>query len=155
MLPADFKFQFNTPTLLGKPVTAYPWSWRYILRHMFGFDAIRYSVSKASIVLFIKELQRRLDEQGIPILVRAPGRGQYRESEGYQRRAATPIFAATAKEVRQNASVNEGKFLEPVGKISTPNPVANDEAQIKGLWENTTAEVNKKLTSEGLPSLAA
>ncbi|KAJ3539890.1 hypothetical protein NM208_g5304 [Fusarium decemcellulare] len=173
MLPADFKFQFDTPTLLSNPVTAYPWSWRYIMRHLFGFDIIRYSASKASIVLFIQELQRRWDEQGIPILALSVHPGEVnteslRAINGTlvrliarlsfltpEQGATSPIFAATAKEVRQNAADYKGKFLEPVGKISTPNPVANDVVQVMGLWENTTIQVNKKLASEGLPSLAA
>ncbi|KAM5350259.1 hypothetical protein ACJ41O_006764 [Fusarium nematophilum] len=172
MLPADFKFQLDTPTLLSRPVTVYPWSRRYTMRYLFGFDAIRYSVSKASIVLFIKGLQRRLDAQGIPILAISvhPGEvntGSLRAINGALLRfitrfafltpeqgAASPIFVATAQEARRDAGDYKGKFLEPVGKISTPNPVANDEAQVRGLWENTTVQVNLKLASEGLPPVA-
>jgi NAD(P)-dependent dehydrogenase (short-subunit alcohol dehydrogenase family) len=135
---------------------------------MFGFDMIRYAVSKAAVVLFTKELQDRLDEQGLPIITIAVHPGEV-ATEGVmtinnafirtlarisfltsEQGSATPIFAATAKKVRQNAEKYKGKFLVPVGRIESPNIVVEDDRQVKGLWENTTVEVNKQLVSEGL-----
>ncbi|KEZ43364.1 hypothetical protein SAPIO_CDS4824 [Scedosporium apiospermum] len=116
-------------------------------KFLFGFDMIRYAVSKAAAILFTKELQRRLDDQDLPILCVAV----HPAEQG----AATPFFAAVAGEVRQKANVYKGRFLVPIGKVETPNAVAEDNRQIKGLWENTTQEVNKQLAEYKLPSLEA
>ena len=132
---------------------------------------IRYAVSKAAVVLFTKELQRRLDDQGLPILCVAVHPGEVL-TEGLlainnvviraiarltfltaEKGAATPLFVATASEVRQKADTYKGKFVVPLGKLEAPNPVAEDERQVKGLWENTTLELNKQLVAQKLPSL--
>ncbi|KAK9234769.1 hypothetical protein V1525DRAFT_412067 [Lipomyces kononenkoae] len=173
MLPRNFEFQFTSPTCLSNPVPSYPWQWRFFGRFMFGFDMIRYAVSKAAVVLFTKELQRRLENQGLPILcivvhpgavltegvlainnafIRALARRTFLTAE---QGAATPLFAATASEVRRNAELYQGKFLVPVGKVKTANAVAEDDRQVKGLWQNTTVEVNKQLAAQKLPALEA
>ncbi|KAH8663750.1 hypothetical protein BGZ61DRAFT_367364 [Ilyonectria robusta] len=173
MLPRNFNFQFSHKSGLTEPVTQWPWAWRYVGRFMFGFDMIRYAVSKAAVVLFIKELQRRLDEQGVPILcmavhpgevatetlleinsppLRAIARMSFLTAE---QGALPPLFAATASEVRKNAAKYKGQFIMPIGKIGTPNPVANDDRQVKGLWDVTTIEVNKQLAALVLPGLQA
>ncbi|EXK75949.1 hypothetical protein FOQG_19289 [Fusarium oxysporum f. sp. raphani 54005] len=41
------------------------------------------------------------------------------------------------------------------GKLETPNPVAQDDRQVKGLWENTVVEANKWLTEKKPPLLEA
>lgn len=134
---------------------------------------IRYAVSKAAAVLFAQELQRQLDKQNLPILSIAVHPGEV-ATEGVMtsntapvrimarlsfltpdQGAASPLFAATAKEVRQGPEKYKGKFLVPIGKVMAPNPVAKDKAQVKGLWENTTKEVNKHLIADGLPPLQA
>ncbi|SPO04169.1 uncharacterized protein DNG_06852 [Cephalotrichum gorgonifer] len=171
MIPHHFDFQFNTAVALTNPVPSYPWQWRYLGKFMFDFDMIRYAVSKAAVVLFTRELQRRLDEQGLSILtvVVHPGavltEGLLSSNNALiktiarvsflmpEQGAATPLFAATADEVRKDFSKYKAKFLVPVGKIETPNPIVEDDRQVKGLWENTTAEINKQLAAEGLPSL--
>lgn len=132
---------------------------------------IRYAVSKVANLLFAQELQRLLDEQGLPILSISvhPG-GVASDSTkdignsifllvrattflSVDQGAATPLFAATATEVRKNSDRFKGKYLEPFGKITTPNPVVKDERQIKGMWDNTTSEVNKYLSEIGLAPL--
>lgn len=132
---------------------------------------IRYAVSKAATTLFAQELQRRLDEQGLPILSIAVHPGEV-ATEGVmtsntaplkiiarmsfltpKQGTASPLFAATAKQVRQDPEKYKGKFLVPIGKVTAPNPVATDERQVQGLWENTIAEVNKQLIADGLPPL--
>src|SRR6478735_6412698 len=67
MLPASFKFNFDSPTCFKNPVPSYPWQWRFLGRFMFGFDMIRYAVSKAAVVLLTQELQGRLEGQNLPI----------------------------------------------------------------------------------------
>ncbi|KZL79785.1 short-chain dehydrogenase reductase family oxidoreductase [Colletotrichum incanum] len=171
MVPTSYKFRFTSPDFLRNPVPSPPWQWRYFGRFMFGFDTTRYGVSKAANVIFAQELQRKLDEQRLPIvsmavhpgevatvgvdsintaLVRVIARWTFMTPE---QGAATPLFAAVAKEVRQDPVKYKGKFVFPVGKIGDPNPVASDEDQIRGLWQNTTGEVNKQLQVDGLPIL--
>ena len=173
MLPTNFKFQFDTPEALARPVASYPWQWRYIGRFVFGFDMIRYSVAKAAVVLFVQDLQRRLDEQGIPILSIVVHPGEV-ATEGVmtsntapirvvarlsfitpEQGAVSPLFVATATEVRQEPNKYKGKYVEPIGVVKAPNPVAEDQAQVKGLWENTTRELDKYLAAEHLPALQA
>ncbi|KAE8376383.1 hypothetical protein BDV26DRAFT_294131 [Aspergillus bertholletiae] len=172
MLPRAFKFHFDSATCLSDPVPSYPWQWRFFGRFMFGFDMIRYAVSKAAVVLFTKELQRRLDEQNIPLITIAVHPGEV-ATEGVmainnafirtvarfsfitaEQGAATPTFAATAKQVRQNAEQYRGRFLVPVGKVEVPNTVVEDDRQVEGLWDNTTVEINKRLIIDNLPPLA-
>ncbi|WYZ42627.1 hypothetical protein EsH8_VI_000326 [Colletotrichum jinshuiense] len=171
MVPASYKFRFTSPDFLRNPVPLPPWQWRYLGRFMFGFDTTRYGVSKAANLIFAQELQQRMDEQKLPILsmavhpgevatvgvdsintalVRAIARWTFlTPAQG----AATPLFAAAAKEVRQDPVKYKGKFVFPVGKIGDPNPVAQDKEQVRGLWQNTTGAVNKQLLADGLPIL--
>ncbi|KAF5591718.1 carbonyl reductase [Fusarium pseudocircinatum] len=173
MLPATFKFNFDSPTCFKEPVPSYPWHWRYLGRFMFGFDMIRYAVSKTAVALFTKELQARLEQHNLPltciavhpgevltegvlainnVLVRAIARASFLTAE---QGAANSLFAATATEVTKDALKYKGKFIVPVGKVEDPNPVAKDNRQVKGLWENTVVEVNKWLAEKKLPLLEA
>lgn len=138
---------------------------------MFGFDIIRYAVSKVAVVLLTQELQERLEGQKLPItciavhpgevltegvlaintvLVRAIARASFSTAE---QGAANSLFAATATEVKKDVRKYKGKFIVPVGKLEQPNPVAKDGQQVKGLWENTVVEVNKWLVEKKLPGL--
>ncbi|KAF5587113.1 carbonyl reductase [Fusarium subglutinans] len=165
MLPANFKFNFDSPTCFKNPVLSYPWQWRYIGRFMFGFDMIRYAVSKAAVVLLTQELQGRLEAQNLRItciavhpgevltegvlainnvLVRAIARASFLTAE---QGAVNCLFAATATEVKNDTLKYKGRFIVPVGKVEEPNPVARDDRQVKGLWENTMVECDEKLPS--------
>lgn len=170
-LPRDFPFQFDKPGGLSKPVIQYPLQWRLGTKYLFSWDMIRYSVSKAALILFATELQRRLDAQGIPILTMSVHPGSvYTEGlvsannffigtmarlmfASAEQGAVSPLFAATARQIRQSPDTYKAKLLLPVGNITSPHPVAEDERQIKGLWVNTTAELNKALDIQGLPAL--
>ncbi|KAF2794218.1 putative carbonyl reductase [Melanomma pulvis-pyrius CBS 109.77] len=173
MLPKGFKFQFDTPTALSKPVSYYPWMWRCLLKHMFGFDMIRYAVSKAATCMFAQELQRRLDESGIPILSLAVHPGEI-ATEGVMRintalvgliarltfatpdqGAATPLFAAVATEVRDDPEKYKGKLIMPVGGIDNAHPSTQNKGQVKALWEMTTKEANEELVAHNLLPLQA
>lgn len=170
-LPHDFPFQFDKPGGLSKPVIQYPLQWRLLAKYLFSWDMIRYSVSKVALVLFATELQRRLDAQGIPIVTLSVHPGSV-HTEGLvsvnnffigtmsrlffmsaDQGAVSPLFAATAKHVQQSPEKYKAKLLVPVGNIAKPHPVAEDERQIKGLWVNTTAELNKVLDAQDLPAL--
>ncbi|KAM0200922.1 hypothetical protein ACHAQI_011534 [Fusarium lateritium] len=173
MLPGNFNFNFDSSTCFKNPVSLYPWQWRYLGRFMFGFDMIRYAVSKAAVVLSTQELQKRLEGQNLPITCIAVHPGEVL-TEGVlainnlvlrviarlsfmtaEQGAANSLFAATATDVKNDAPKYKGSFLVPVGKLETPNPVAQDDRQVKGLWENTVVEVNKWLTEKKLPILEA
>ncbi|KAJ5619636.1 hypothetical protein N7510_003620 [Penicillium lagena] len=171
MLPQDFEFHFDSTDCLSNPVRSHPWQWKYIGRLMFGYDLPRYAVSKAAVTSFTKELQRRLDEQGLPIVTVSVHPGEV-ATEGVmtinnlfirtiarllfvasEQGAATSAFAATATEVRQNIEKYKGKFLVPIGKVGSPNAVVEDDRQVKGLWETTNREVNEQLLTENLAPL--
>ncbi|KAH7207925.1 uncharacterized protein BKA55DRAFT_657394 [Fusarium redolens] len=173
MLPGNFKFNFDSPTCFKDPVPSYPWQWRFLGRFMFAFDMIRYAVSKAAVILFTQEIQGRLEGQNLPItciavhpgevltegvlainnlVVRAIARLSFMTAE---QGAANSLFAATATDVKKDVLKYKGKFIVPVGKLETPNPVAQDNQMVKGLWENTVVEVNKWLMAKKLPLLEA
>ncbi|PNP61499.1 hypothetical protein FNYG_13786 [Fusarium nygamai] len=173
MLPANFKFSFDSTTCFTNPVLSYPWQWRYIGRFMFGFDMIRYAVSKTAVVLFTQELQARLEQQNLPITCIAVHPGEVL-TEGVlainnivvraiacvsfltaEQGAANSLFAATATDVKKDALKYKGRFIVPVGKLEEPNSVTKDEQQVKGLWEHTVVEVNKWLAQKKLPLLEA
>ncbi|RSL60424.1 hypothetical protein CEP53_005460 [Fusarium sp. AF-6] len=173
MLPSNFKFNFDSATCFRDPVPLYPWQWRFLGRFFFAFDIIRFSVSKAAVVLFTHELQHRFDEQGLSITCIAVHPGEVL-TEGLlsinnflvgaiarmafvstEQGAANSLFAAAATEVRENVEKYKGKFLVPTGKLEAPNPVAEDAGQVKGLWENTVIEVNQWTAEKKLSPLHA
>ncbi|KAJ6026556.1 hypothetical protein N7460_011373 [Penicillium canescens] len=76
VLPHTFKFKFDSAACLSNPVPSHPWQWRFLGRFIFWFDMVRYAVSKAAVVLFTKELQHRLDEQGLLVITIAVHPGE-------------------------------------------------------------------------------
>ncbi|RSL56635.1 hypothetical protein CEP51_014362 [Fusarium floridanum] len=173
MLPSNFKFNFDSAACFRDPVPFYPWQWRFLGRFFFAFDIIRFSVSKAAVMLFTQELQRRFDEQGLSITCIAVHPGEVL-TEGLlsinnflvgaiarmtfvsaEQGAANSLFAAAATEVRESVEKYKGKFLVPIGKLEAPNPVAEDAGQVKGLWENTVIEVNQWTAEKKLSPLLA
>ncbi|KAK1724163.1 hypothetical protein CaCOL14_004700 [Colletotrichum acutatum] len=171
LVPGKFPFNFNSPDCFRNPVPSPPWQWRYVGRFIFGFDTIRYGVSKAANAIFAQELQKRMDEQKLSILSMAVHPGEV-ATEGVfsinpslvkmiarwtfispEQGAATPVFAAASNEIRQDSLKYKGKFVFPGGKIGDPNPVASNEEQVAGLWRNANEEVNAQLRAQGLPSL--
>ncbi|KAG8719084.1 hypothetical protein FRC08_003702 [Ceratobasidium sp. 394] len=119
----------------------------------------RYGRSKLATVLFITELQRRLDAEGsniiaitlhpgvvttdgslasvstIPIvgpLVGAIAKLTFsRPAEG----ALNSLFAATNPVVRAEPETYKGKYLMPVGKVTEPSKLAQDPELSKSLWD--------------------
>ncbi|KAF0317354.1 hypothetical protein GQ607_015401 [Colletotrichum asianum] len=138
LLPSGFKFTFKASI---RPTASYA----------FGFDMIRYAVSKATNLMFAQMLQRRLDEQGLPIVSVAVHPGEV-ATEGVfsvnnamvrtiarltflspEQGAANPVFAAASRDVKENPAAYKGRFLLPVGKIGVPASVASDEDQVGAL----------------------
>ncbi|KAH7357478.1 hypothetical protein BKA66DRAFT_562513 [Pyrenochaeta sp. MPI-SDFR-AT-0127] len=148
LLPSNFKFQFVAPTALSNPVPSYPWQWTYIGRSVFGFDMIRI----LSIAVHPGAVATDAALAASPVPLRSLARRAFLTIE---QGVVTPLFAATAKEVREHTEKYNGKFLIPFGEIGVPNPVVQDEAQVKGLLDITSREVNEHLTSNNLPPLQA
>ncbi|KAI8308509.1 putative oxidoreductase [Colletotrichum sp. SAR11_59] len=171
MFPQNYKFVFDSSSFLRHPIPYYPLHWRLASRHIFKVDMIRYGAAKVANLLFAQELQRLMDEQGVPILSISVHPGGV-DSDGCKeiggsvfslvriasfltvdQGTVTPLFAATAKTVRDNAQSFKGKYLEPFGEVVTPHLVSKDEKQIRGMWDNTTSEVNRYLADIGLSPL--
>ncbi|KAH0427765.1 hypothetical protein CcaCcLH18_09471 [Colletotrichum camelliae] len=171
MLPSGFKFPFTSPECLRNPVPSHPWQWRYLGKFAFGFDMIRYAVSKAANLIFAQELQRRLDEKGLPIMSVAVHPGEV-ATEGVfsinnamvravarltflspEQGAANPVFAAVSRDVKENPAAYKGQFLLPVGKIGVPATVASEEEHVRSLWKTAAEEINRGLADEGLSPL--
>ncbi|KAM0335503.1 hypothetical protein ACHAQA_000551 [Verticillium albo-atrum] len=170
-LPAAYKPNFTSPDVLANPVSYYPWSWRWVMSNLFTIDMIAYSVAKVAVTVFIKELQRHLDEEDIPVLCTAIHPGEVRTGQslgsmapwirGLAQKSFLPleegsshsIFAATAPQVRQNAEAYKGKFLLPLGQVAQHHPLVDDDELVKGLWKNTEGALNKLLEKKGLQKL--
>ncbi|CAH0038059.1 unnamed protein product [Clonostachys solani] len=171
-LPKNYEFGLTTPACFHKVVPYYPWRWEYLLSQFFGMDMVRYSVAKVATMLFIKGLQQRVDEHNLPILCLSlnPGGVATDGAEDILKPLFRPLlrvgrltpdqgsyhslWAATAKEPRQSFGKFKGSYLEPIGVTTTQHPVLDDEEQRQGLWDVTTAEVNRNLDSRGLGFLA-
>ncbi|KAL7281917.1 hypothetical protein ACG7TL_003383 [Trametes sanguinea] len=123
---------------------------------------LRYSYTKIMQLLFIRELQRRLDEQGVPILLIAVDPGEV-NTEGVQAYAKSvgpilaplyrmianltfispikgaygPVFSAASPIPRAQPDAYRGAYLKPPGKLAKSNPVADREDLQKELWETT------------------
>lgn len=124
----------------------------------------RYARSKQANVLFTGELQRRMDEEGVPIIalslhpgtVDTPGLRATGKQKGIFYRASyrlmsetlflspedgalNSVFAAAAPTVRSNADEYKGAYLRPTGVISTPNKDWPSAELAQELWETTEA----------------
>lgn len=137
----------------------------------FRVDMPRYALAKLANVLFAKELQRRLDARSIPIISTSmhPG-GAATDAIPYVFRwlvrplvwltaisadaaAAMPVFAAVDPVVREKESHYRGAYLFPPGTVAAAHPAAEDEEQLRGLWENTLQQLNEYLATVGLSPL--
>ncbi|KAF2798650.1 short-chain dehydrogenase [Melanomma pulvis-pyrius CBS 109.77] len=115
---------------------------------------IRYGYAKLANVLFAKELQRRLDAQGVPILslsvhpgaVGTNGAAAFlggRDTEIFKQSISpadggiTPLFAAAHPEPREQVERYKGGFVMPWGGLKEPSALARDERNAKQLWETS------------------
>lgn len=171
MLPRSYPFPFASASIFHDPVPSRPWAWRCFGRFAFGFDMVRYAVSKAAGFAFAQELQRRLDARGMPVMSVAVHPGEVATAGvlsinnavvgaiarltfgSPEQGAVNPAFAATAKEVRMDPGRYKGRLLLPVGEIAGQEVCTWDEEQVGELWKNTMEEVNTHMVAEGLPPL--
>ncbi|KAH9853297.1 NAD-P-binding protein [Lenzites betulinus] len=124
----------------------------------------RYAYSKVMQLLFVRELQRRLDEKEIPILVIATDPGPVK-TEGVQAYASSVgpilspiyrtianltfagpakgayscVFAAASPVPRAEADTYRGAFLRPPARITKPHAVIDKNELWGELWETTDA----------------
>ncbi|KAJ3475072.1 hypothetical protein NLI96_g12075 [Meripilus lineatus] len=130
--------------------------------------ASRYVRTKLANALFATELQRRLDREGIPIIILSLHPGCV-NTEGYQAYAQqkrgvigfiwswfgnlfllspsdgalNSVFAAVAPEIRANPQTYKGGHLRSVGVVGAPNKEALDEDLAHELWDTTDTILNK------------
>ncbi|OLN95480.1 putative oxidoreductase C736.13-like protein 4 [Colletotrichum chlorophyti] len=119
----------------------------------------RYGTSKLANILFAKELQRRMDEEGTNIISLSLNPGTVRTDGAAEvmpfavrplvwllftdaaKGADTTMFAATAKEVKEHSEHWKGRYLDGPGRIKTPSPKARDSVTARNLWNITAAAV--------------
>ncbi|KAI0333457.1 NAD-P-binding protein [Cubamyces sp. BRFM 1775] len=123
---------------------------------------IRYAYSKMMQLMFIKELQRKLDAQDVPILCIAADPGAV-NTEGVQayahsvgpllspiytlianltfakptKGAYSTVFAAASSLPRKDSAKYKGAFLKNPGTHSSANPIGEKEELRVVLWETT------------------
>ncbi|KIO32210.1 hypothetical protein M407DRAFT_66909 [Tulasnella calospora MUT 4182] len=143
------------------------WNWKSV-----GFqqDIEAYGSSKLANMLTCKELQRRLDEEGVPIVstmlhpgtVYADGGAASFRNVPFigslvvapimkyivcltpEQGAHTSLFAATSPMVKEQKDLYAGAYLVPFGTITKPSAECEDLQAAKDCWE-TTDKVVKQL----------
>ncbi|KAL1708298.1 hypothetical protein EV121DRAFT_277271 [Schizophyllum commune] len=116
--------------------------------------------SKLANILFIKQLQKVFDAEGVPAVALAvdPGNvctdgcirfvGEERASQLPYKPldgATTPLFAAAAPEVWAEKEKYAGAYVVPFGQIAPGSELARDEALAKKLWALSERVVNEAL----------
>lgn len=170
-LPHDYPFEFTSTGYIYGTKPFEPWKFRHIQRHFFTVDMMRYSLAKAANMMFARELQRRLDARGSGIISMSVHPGGVKSDAALaifanfmkpvmrqvmvseDQGSFTTLFAATALQVRSDADMYKGSYVEPVGKITPQHPVTKDKEQASGLWDTTTAVASKYLEEHACGSL--
>ncbi|RDB30491.1 hypothetical protein Hypma_007324 [Hypsizygus marmoreus] len=127
-------------------------------------DWSRYSISKLANLLWMRELQKRLNASQVPItcIPINPGTvNTFASRMPYPMLASivfalffavpevgayTSCFAAASPKVRDNPDKYKGAFVEPVGIITEPSDIAKREDLALELWETT----ERVLKDEGI-----
>lgn len=169
-LPKNYVPNFDISHAMRDPLPYYPASWRYLGSRFFTYDMIPYAVAKLAVILGTRELQRKLDKQGTPILVTClhPGgvdtaasrnifrwwfqpvlRGFLTPEQG----ARHSLWAAAAPAVRDREAEIKGRYLALIGKVETNHPAEENEALARTLWESTEIELNAYMAEHAIGKL--
>ncbi|EED80526.1 predicted protein, partial [Postia placenta Mad-698-R] len=115
----------------------------------------RYNLTKFMGMLHVKELQRRLDAEGVPIIVMGVHPGiAYAHSAGPvlspvytfianmfftppEKGAYSTTFAAAAPAVRTDPETYRGAYIVPPGKVAPAGKQVQNAELAKELWETT------------------
>lgn len=167
----NYPLDFSSPALWSAELPYMPWVWNYFGRFCFKNDMVRYGLSKLTLAMLTRDLQRRLDAANIPIICTSPHPGAVATPGLHE--LVTPmflvivrlvflsedqgswhqLFMATDKAVRQDPERYKGVYFEQFG---TPHPghasLRNEEA-CRQVWENTAKEVDSYLSKAGLEAL--
>jgi len=118
-------------------------------------DWSRYSLTKLANVLWMRELQKRIDALGARITCMPVNPGTVNTFASRtpfpiiagilfalffdtpEVGAYTPCFAAASPEIRANPDRYKGAFIDPVGLITEPSENARNNKLAKELWETT------------------
>lgn len=119
----------------------------------------RYATAKRANILFARELQRRLDEESANIVSLSLHPGAVK-TEGAadvmplltrpvvalffmpaDKGALTTLFAATAKEVREDRDYWKGGYLDGPTSLALPSPRSQDPVAARNLWTTTESAV--------------
>ncbi|KDQ62505.1 hypothetical protein JAAARDRAFT_30410 [Jaapia argillacea MUCL 33604] len=120
---------------------------------------MQYAMSKLAGVLFTRELQRRLEEEGTQITVVAVSPGGVNSDNCRQLMVdshfgllaklffTTPdvgahnsVFAAASSRIKEDPKLYKGAYLTPVGKVVLPSKQAQSAELAAELW-NTTESI--------------
>ncbi|KAB8279570.1 hypothetical protein BDV30DRAFT_232711 [Aspergillus minisclerotigenes] len=128
-------------------------------------NRLRYGLSKLAMVLFSKEIQRRANEEGIPMVATSMHPGGVRTDgvtgyfgEGNDRLkdlltpldgALTPLFAAAHPLPFIERGKYGGAYLVPFGDIGKTSEDGDSEQLAKDLWD-TSERVLKDVLNAGL-----
>jgi NAD(P)-dependent dehydrogenase (short-subunit alcohol dehydrogenase family) len=125
----------------------------------------RYAVSKLANILFAKELQRRLDEDKIPIISTTCNPGATNTEGGLSvfpgvmrpilsRVMATPVkaaitilYLACAPEIKRDPAKYKAQYYNSSGKLEAPSAPAQDKRLAKNLWKTSEGAVGEYLRS--------
>ncbi|KAG9254109.1 daunorubicin C-13 ketoreductase [Emericellopsis atlantica] len=167
VLPPDYALDFTKPELLRGTLPYTPIKYKLLRPLVFNVNMLHYAVSKLANAMFAKQLQRHLDSKHVSIAVvslHPGGVASDRIHEVFKpwvwplvsgnfvpqdTGSHASLFAATAKEIRVEEKGFMGNYMEPMGVVHAGHPLLHDEAQARGLWENTQAEANKYLEGKG------
>ncbi|KAG8787330.1 hypothetical protein FRC12_015675 [Ceratobasidium sp. 428] len=156
------QISFADPSDLSKPFPAKkPDTWSHILT--------RYSRTKLANILFTRELQRRLDDEGSDIISLSLHPGYVATDAAKVATSKMPIFgvissilvklffideaggarnsvyAASNPTVRADPKRFKGQFLTPVGKVTAPAAIAQDKQLARDLWSLTDRIMQQRI----------
>ncbi|CEL63469.1 putative oxidoreductase C736,13 OS=Schizosaccharomyces pombe (strain 972 / ATCC 24843) GN=SPCC736.13 PE=3 SV=1 [Rhizoctonia solani AG-1 IB] len=156
------QISFSDPLDMSKPFPSKnPNTWSHTIA--------RYSRTKLANLLFTKELQRRLDKEGSSIITVSIHPGYVATAAAREATAKMPIlgwisnilvklffideaagarnsvYAASNPTVRSDSEKHRGGFILPVGKLTLPSDLAQNQELASDLWNLTEKLVYQRM----------